>query len=268
MERTGDARSGHRLEPVPYTLNVFFLERHLDFQFSLDAARAVAGDKLGIRAVVDWDGKRLSGLPAGSIRARIQRPDAGLGTILHKTRVEAPTRPPAGEPRTALDLKLLSYKGDSLLGKIEPKDVATIVLAEQGNGVYAGTFDQTTTPGVYAYEVVLDWENERTGHVHREERLEQLVTVKADPAKSEVTTTRGPGTLVTIAVTPRDRFGNYLGPGYANLVTAILESPGKLRNAVPIDRDQTGTYVFEVADVPAGQTPTVRITVDGVELRR
>ena len=104
--------------------------------------------------------------------------------------------------------------------------------------------------------------------MHREERLEQLLTVKADPAKTEVTTTKGPGTLVTVAVTPRDRFGNYLGPGYANLVTAKLESPGKLRSAVPIDLDQTGTYVFEVADVPAGQTPSVKITVDGVELRR
>src|SRR5258708_3785672 len=183
-----------RLEPVPYTLNVFFLERHLDFQFSLDAARAVAGDKLGIRAVVDWDGKRLSGLPAGSIRARIQRPDAGLGTILHNTPLESTTRPPAGEPRTALDLKLLSYKGNSLLGKIEPKDVATIVLAEQGNGVYAGTFDQTTTPGAYAYEVLLDWENERTGHVHREERLGQRATEKGGPEGSADPPTRGTST--------------------------------------------------------------------------
>src|SRR5213078_5301634 len=60
-------------EPVPYTLNVFFLERHLDYQFSFDNIHAVTGDKLGIRALVAWDGKPLTGLPDGSIRVRIQR---------------------------------------------------------------------------------------------------------------------------------------------------------------------------------------------------
>ena len=114
---------------------------------------------------------------------------------------------------------------------------------------------------------MLDWDIERTGHVHREERVEQLVTVKADPGKSEVVTTRAPGGLVKIAVTPRDRFGNYLGPGYASVVKATVEGPGKLRSDVPVDRNQTGTYVFTVADVPAGQTPKFRIVVEGVELR-
>jgi hypothetical protein len=251
--------------PVPYTLNVFFLERQLDFQLTLDAARAVAGDKLGIRAVIDWDGKRLAGLPSGAIRVRIQRPSAGIGTILHDTRVE-PAKQGPGDPRSPLDLKLQSFKGGTLLDRIVPKDVATITLEEQAKGVYAGVFDQTSTPGQYAFEVVLDWDNERTGHVHREERVEQLVTVKADPSKTEITTSKGSGGVVLISVTPRDRFGNYLGPGYASVVKATLEGVGKLRSDVPIDQNQTGTYVFEVADVPAGQTPNVRIVVDGVEV--
>jgi hypothetical protein len=249
--------------PVPYTLNVFFLERQLDFQLSLDTPHAVAGDKLGIRAVVDWDGKRLAGLPPGSIRVRVQRPPEGLGTILHNTRVDLSTKPKPGDTKTPLEVKLQSLG----TGRVLPKDFATIELVEQKNGVYAGTFDQTSIPGAYAYEVVLDWDIERTGHVHREERVEQLVTVKADPAKSEVATTRAPGGLVKIVVTPRDRFGNYLGPGYASVVKATVEGPGKLRSDVPVDRNQTGTYVFTVADVPAGQTPAFKIAVDGVEVR-
>jgi von Willebrand factor type A domain len=252
-----------RVSPVPYTLNVFFLEKHLDFQLSLDTPHAVAGDKLGIRAVVDWDGKRLAGLPPGSIRVRVQRPAEGLGTILHNTRVDVSAKPKPGDTPTALEAKLQSLG----VGRVQPKDFATIVLEEQKAGVYAGTFDQTSIPGQYGYEVVLDWDIERTGHVHREERLEQLVTVKADPGKSEVTTTRDPGGLVQIAVTPRDRFGNYLGPGYASVVKATVAGPGKLRSDVPVDRNQTGTYVFTLADVPAEQTPKVGIVVDGVVLR-
>jgi hypothetical protein len=255
--------------PVPYTLNVFFLERRLDFQLSLDTIHAVTGDKLGIRAVVDWDGKRLADLPSGAIRVRLQGPSEGLGTILHETRTETsgPAAGPAsGEKPTPLERKLQSFKGRTLLDRIEPKDVASITLQEQAKGVYVGSFDKTSIPGAYAFEVVLDWDNERTGHVHREERVEQVVTVKPDPSKTEVTTSHGPGGLVRISVTPRDRFGNYLGPGYADVVKATLEGPGKLRSAVPADRYQTGTYVFDVADVPAGQTPSVKITVDGVEV--
>jgi hypothetical protein len=249
--------------PVPYTLNAFFLERHLDFQLSLQSIRAVAGDKSVIRAVVDWDGKRLGGLPAGAIRVRVQRPSAALGTILHDTRAAGAVNPP-GEPRTALDLKLRSFKGHTLLDRIQPKDVATIKLDEKEKGVYTGVFDTTSIPGVYEYEFVLDWENERTGHVHREERLEQLVTVKADPAKTEVAMIAGPKGSVKISVTPRDRYGNYLGPGYASVIKATLEGPGRLRSALPIDRDQTGTYVFDVGGLAPGQKPNVKITVDGV----
>ncbi len=252
--------------PVPYTLNVFFLERQLDFQLSLDTVRATAGDKLGIRAVVDWDKKRLGGLPAGAIRVRIQRPPEALGTILHDTRTEIATGPGAGEPKTPLERKLASFKGNTLLDRILAKDVATITLKEEAKGVYTGTFDQTSIPGDYGYEVVLDWDSERTGHVHREERLEQLVAVKADPGKSEIKISKGAGQSVLVSVTPRDRFGNYLGPGYESVVKATLLSTGKLRSSVPVDRHQTGTYVFDVVDVPAGKTPSVKITVDGVEV--
>ena len=70
-------------DPVPYTLNVMFLEKHLDYQFSLDNLHAVTGDPLGIRVLVDWDGKPLTGLPAGAIRVRVLRQPDGMGNILH-----------------------------------------------------------------------------------------------------------------------------------------------------------------------------------------
>jgi len=74
----------------------------------------------------------------------------------------------------------------------------------------------------------------------------------------------GSGT-VAVSVTPRDRFGNYLGPGYAS-IKAKLTGAGKLRSEVSTDRDQTGTYVFTVADVTPGETPYLTITVDGADV--
>jgi hypothetical protein len=254
-----------KLDPVPYTLTVFFLEKHLDYQFSFDNIHAVTGDKLGIRCLVAWDGKPLTGLPDGAIRVRIQRPPEGLGTILHSTRREVASGPittPTGDIQSPLDGKLASFKGQSLLERITPKDVVTIALKEEGKGVYSGSFDQTAIPGTYGFEALLDWDVRLTGHVHREERLEENVGVKADPAKTTVDIAQTQPGVWTVTVTPRDRFGNFLGPGYASVIKARLRSEVGSITEVPVDRNQTGEYVFGVRGVK--ETPAVIVSVDGV----
>jgi len=100
--------------------------------------------------------------------------------------------------------------------------------------------------------------------VRRVERLEQVVRVKTDPVTTDVKVTRVDTRTVTIAVTPRDKAGNFLGPGYAPLVQAKLRGDGRLTG--PIDRDQSGTYVFTAAGLPNNQAPDVAITVDGIEI--
>jgi hypothetical protein len=254
-----------RLDPVPYTLNVFFLEKHLDYQFSLDNIHAITGDKLGIRVLVAWDGQPLTNLPDGAIRVRIQRPTEGLGTILHDVRREVPsgtTTTPTGDIQSPLDEKLASFKGQSLLDLITPKDVATIALTEEGNGVYSGSFDQTAIPGTYGFEALLDWDVRLTGRIHREERLEENLGVKADPVKTTVTIVQTKPDLWTVTVTPRDRFGNYLGPGYGSVIHARLRGEIGSITEVPVDARQTGDYVFSVRGVMT--TPEVLVTVDGV----
>ncbi|HEV2720082.1 MAG TPA: vWA domain-containing protein [Thermoanaerobaculia bacterium] len=260
VKRTPD----QHLVPIAYTLNVFFLEKHLDYQFSLDNLHAVTGDPLGIRVLVAWDGRPLTGLPNGSIRVRVQRQLAGLGTVLHDTDRRVPTGTtvtPAGDIQTPLDAKLASFKGQSLLSQIALQDVVTIPLTEVGNGVYAATFDQSTVPGTYGFEALLDWDTRLTGRIHREERLEETLGVKADPVKTTVTTTQLQPGLWTVTVTPADRFGNFFGPGYARVIHARLRTEGGSISEVPVDARQTGDYVFTVK---SAFPPEVIVTVDGV----
>jgi hypothetical protein len=256
------------VKSVPYTLNALFLERHLDYRISVDPARARAGEPLTVRAVVAWDGKPLPGLPAGALRVRIQSPAESLGTILHGERVEdkssGTTTTPAGDKLTPYDRKLAVLTRRGLLKRITPADFATIELKDRGRGVYEGTFDQTSVAGTYGFETMLDWDERRTGHVRRVERIEQTVRVKADPASTEVKVTRLDTRTVAIAVTPRDKSGNFLGPGYSSIVKAKLSGEGRLSG--PVDRDQTGTYVFTAAGVPNNQSPDVAVTVDGVPI--
>jgi hypothetical protein len=254
--------------PIPYSVNALFLEKHLDYRLSFDPIRAATGDSIKVRAVVAWDGKPLTGLPAGALRVHVQRPGAALGNILHGTRVvdksTGTTTTPAGDKLTPYDRKIAGLSGD-ILKRTQKIDIATIELKEQGRGVYAGTFNETTIPGGYGFDAVLDWDDVRTGHTHRIERLEQLVKLKVDSGRTDVVTSHD-ARAFRVAVTPRDKSGNFLGPGYASVVKGKLNGAGKL--AGPADRNQTGTYVFTVTGVPAGTIPDLEISVDGVVLKK
>jgi hypothetical protein len=251
--------------PVPYALGAIVLERHLDYQLSFEPLRKSSGDAITIHAIINWDGKRLAGLPAGAIRVRVNGPTAALGNILHDSHVvdksTGTTTTRAGDKLTPYDRKIAALSRDLIKGT-QPKDLGTITLREESRGVYAATFDQTSVPGLYSFDAILDWDTERTGHTKRIEHLEQMVTVKADRDKSGVVVTRRDPRTVRVAVTPRDKNGNFLGPGFASIVNAKLNSPGNLSG--PIDREQTGTYVFTVAGVPAGTIPDLEISVGGV----
>jgi hypothetical protein len=254
-------------ETIPYSLNVFIAERHLDYQFTLSNLHAAAGDSLGIRVVVDWDGRPLTGLPDGAITVRIQAPPEGLGTILFQTKRPVASVTTAGDVISGVDAKIASFKGMSLLERITPRDVITIPLKEVGNGVYAATFSDTKIPGTYAFNAVLDWNNERNGHVHREERLEENLKVKADALRSAIDLTSPSAGTFIAKVTPRDAFGNYLGPGYAGRIHAIVRG-GRVRTEIPVDPDQIGAYSVTIAEVSKGTTPQVEWVVDGVVLGR
>jgi hypothetical protein len=254
-------------EAVPYVLNVMFLEKHLDYQFTLDNLHAVTGDSLGIKVLVDWDGKPLTGLPAGVIKVRVQRQSNGMGNILHASNVKVPsgnTVTPTGDIQTPFDYKIAAL-GQSLIDSTTPKDVAVIPLVDQGKGIYGATFSGTSIPGTYVFEAVLDWDIPLTAHVTREERLEEDVKPRADSAATAITLTGDASGVWTLTVTPRDRFGNYFGPGYAPLVQAVVRSGGRLRSTTPADQNQLGTYTFTIAGSP-GVTPVVDVTVDGVLL--
>ncbi|HXA20285.1 MAG TPA: vWA domain-containing protein [Thermoanaerobaculia bacterium] len=252
---------------VPYFLNVMFLEKDLDYQFTLDNLHAVTGDSLGIHVLVDWDGKPLPGLPAGAIKVRMQRQPDGMGNILHASHIKVPggnTITPTGDILTPLDYKIAAL-GQPLIDSTTPKDVAVITLTDQGRGFYGATFPDTAIPGTYVFEAMLDWDTPLTGHVVREERLEEDVKPRADSAATAVTLTGDASGVWTLTVTPRDRFGNYFGPGYAGLVQARVRSGGRLRSTTPADQDQLGTYTFTIAGSP-GVTPVVDVIVDGVLL--
>ena len=262
VKRARDAKT----VTLPYTLSVFYLEQYLDYQFSFDTVHTATGDSIRLRALMAYGGHPLTNLPPDAIRVRIQRPQDGLGNILRKIPV-SPKIPVSSDPQTAYQAKLdfAALSNPHIFDLIVPSDFVTVSMQEDGNGVYSTVFDNTAIPGAYAFNVTLDWNDDRTGQVHREERLEDTVKVRIDPVRSTVDTVRN-GTTATVTVTPRDSFGNYLGPGYASLVKVRVVGVEREIPPTPVDPDLTGTYTVTLRDVPLDAQ--ILVSVDGVLLGR
>jgi len=254
-------------EPVsiPYNLSAHMLEGRLSFQLAFQELERGTGDRLGVRADVSYDHKPLDGLPTGAIRVRIGRPGEGIGTILHNSVTNIPP-PGAGDVDSPYDRKVAQLAADAnLVTRLSPADVATITLAPQGNGVYAGSFDNATLPGSYQFTTALDWDDPRTSKIHRIEVLKRIVAVNADASSSQVRVSPisgSPGSFL-VTVTPRDRFNNYGGPNHA--VIATVRGAGTIAGP-PTDVNQTGDYVFRIDGVPAGTNPQVDFTFDGLPI--
>jgi hypothetical protein len=161
---------------TPYTLNVFFLERSLDYRLSVTPQRAVVGEPLQVRAEISYDGKPLTGLPAGAVRVRVLRPKTTLPAVLRRA-TGKPRRPMPGDPMSDQQTAV-SALTSSEIAMLQPSASESLTLREDKRGIYTATLPKTVVPGGHAFELVLEWTDPRTGRVHREERIEEWIAAR------------------------------------------------------------------------------------------
>ncbi|HEX8172342.1 MAG TPA: vWA domain-containing protein [Thermoanaerobaculia bacterium] len=161
---------------VPYTLSAFFLERNLDYRLSVEPAHARKGQPVRLRAELSFDGKPLVNLPSGAVRVRVLRPTATLAAVLRDAK-PLKRRKFARDPQTELQRKIAALP-ESAIKQLLPTERETVTLREEKHGVYVATVANTPIEGSYAFELVLDFDHPSAGHIHREERVEAVVTEK------------------------------------------------------------------------------------------
>ncbi|HEX6096511.1 MAG TPA: outer membrane beta-barrel protein [Thermoanaerobaculia bacterium] len=244
--------------PVPYNLSAYMLEGRLKFHLTVDQMEPGTGDPIGVRAQVAFNSEPLEKLPDGAIRVRIRRPGESFGTILHDTVIDIPQRT-GSDATTPYDRKVQAMERE--IDRITPRDADTITLTPIGDGIYTGSFTGNTVAGRYHFDTTLDWDVPETGRIRRIERTERVVKVNADPEGTRISSTRNDDGTVTVTVTPRDRFGNYAGPGYGHRI-GIASANGRIAGP-PSDPNQTGDYVFTVVDVPKEEEPKIDFTYEG-----
>lgn len=273
-EWTATVRGRGLNTPASYDLSAYSVDARLSYELHANPQRVGTGDALLLAVEIGHDGQPLRNIPGG-VRLRLARPEEGLGNILHSTTVrpDSPSGPDAPSP---YNTKVLTLAADGdLLTLVEPQPRGTeIVLRDDGtggdesanDGVYTATISDTRTPGRYRFDVVLEWNDPRTGMIHRIESIEREVHVIPHPQNTlvQVSDPARDGSM-TVSITPRDRFGNFMGPGYDDRVSVVV-SGGTITDAVA-DPAVTGVYQVRVGNVPPGTIPTVTIDVDGIIVR-
>src|SRR5205085_9001891 len=121
------------------------------------------------------------------------------------------------------------------------------------DALYSARFADTSRPGLYRFKVTMDWDDPRTGRIHRSEIIERIVKVNSDPGASQVTARNQGGGAYLINVTPKDKFNNFFGPSAVNPISVTLTGGGTVASIT--DPRQTGDYVVRIENVPAGSDP-------------
>lgn len=256
-----------QLPEVPYYLGIYTYEGKLDFEGALPSESTRTGDPVTVRTELAFDRQPVTNAE-GRIKLRIARPGESIGNLLHDLSVDPAvlgTELPGSDTTNRYQRKL-NELGPTILPRVEPALLpGEIVLLHEGNGLYSATFTDTSEAGQYKFLLTYDFDApDGSGRIRRIEQLERDVKVKADPAATIIDAEQIDGGLWSVIVTPKDRFGNYLGPGYPSRVKVVLNGPGTI-SAIQ-DVNETGDYRVTINGVPPGLSPDVTVTVDGVTI--
>jgi len=253
-----DVLNSFHTSPLPYHVSVYANERNLDFNLRFQEANHGTGEPLTLVAQVSLDGKPMTGLTGLKIVREL--PAGAMGTILHD-RKGTGSSDGGTDPQSAYDAKLDSALRDpDVLGKAGTIPGDSVTMTEVGGGKYSFLESNTSVPGTYRFHVSLD-ATAPTGSIHRLETIEAIVDVVPTPQ-----VTSGVGTTVAVndlgggsysfQVIPRDKFGNYAGPGKN---VRLISDSGRASGAA--DQAVTGEYTIGLAG--ATGDPLIAVAVDG-----
>ena len=225
------------------------------------------GDPMDLVMRLRANDKPLTG---ATVRATVLVPGQSVGTLLATTPMRDDGKSGYTEPgltttQRRIEALLLDKTARAALRPVAHR----VILTHRGDGVYRASFPGLTVPGVY--RVVFEAEGERTavGTLRRTETISTLVRFGPADAKASalgVQTVAGTPTHSerVIRVRPRDRRGNYLGPGEAREIRVTLSEGTVAKEVIDIG---DGGYAVPILTLAKGD-PTVTVTVAGSPLYR
>lgn len=258
--------------PAPLPEERFFITTTVDggpYMKPLDPSRRYyTGDVFNPQIVLRYPaGYKV----AGTVHVDIERPTDGTGNVLTGTGLRPPVVVGGDQydARSTTLMQLEQEAGGTLIGTA----VDTFELFDDGDidgdaalepdGIYGHPLtDLLRHEGNYSFHARASYGDECIGT--RETFWSTYVSVGIDPDNTIVVTTPigdGPGgcVLIRTTITPRDRYGNYLGPGRGDAFE-VTGQPGSTITGSATDLGN-GSYQFELCwDPDAPLQPGVVVT--------
>jgi hypothetical protein len=236
---------------IPYHVSVYGIESDLDFRVAFNAARHGTGDPIQLDFQVSLDGVGVKNIAAG-IKVHFQRPGDGVGNQLHNSSVVGTGSGSGADQLSPYEQKLAALANDpdfqrAVAAQADPNALA---VTDKGGGNYAAILPGTgtTIPGKYHFDMVLEFTNPGNSQtIRRIKVLDAAVEVIPAPDQSAITVT-GAAPTFDISIVPRDRFGNFKGPGYGGVVNVAVSGGGHVAGG-PADGQQQGVYIVHLVVV-------------------
>jgi von Willebrand factor type A domain len=275
--------AGQAPPATPYHLSFYAVEGRLAYSLNLGGTVRRAGDPLRLEVEIVQDGVPLPNMDK-KIIAHPLLPPGALGNVLHDQIVPGSVltsdppgfngeSPSANNNRYQRKLHHL-LETTNLFSQITPQQAPQpLVFRDDGgggdvrasDGIYTARLTSTATPGQYAFNVAIEFDDPTMGKIRRKEKLETELFILADPDNTTMTVAGDPaGTTRTLTVEPRSQSGFFLGPGFADVIHINLAGGGTVSSVV--DPQETGRYVYTISGVTPNTDPDITVTVDGEEI--
>lgn len=270
---TGTGQIGQE-QKVRYSISVF-AEGGAQLDVSLSRLSSLTGDTVLLKAQLTRSGVLLTG---ANIDVYGDVPIAGFGNVMHESAVSLKDLKKDiatnADPVSLIDQKLQILR-DFVGGEVLLREESVFQLYDDGlhsdgqanDGVYANSFVDTKIQGSYNFRFVASDIPAGAGLTTTREWTKSLYAeVSIDPDHSDISIKRigatADGIRYYASVVPRDRFGNYLGPGHD--VVAAIVVPGaerKVRLADNINAIYDKEIFLTLDEIK--KNAVVRIYVDG-----
>lgn len=131
-----------------------------------------------------------------------------------------------------------------------------------GDGVYTARFTDTEEPGTYRFQVTAEGTTPDGHGFSLSRSLTRYVAVRVEAAQGVTVEAAEPISDAVrewvLRFRPQDRFGRYLGPGYADRIQVDVSGGTQVE---PVEDQQNGFYTVHVRQLERDRAPVVKVRI-------
>lgn len=256
---------------VPYEFVLMAEDASFSSRVGFRDVQHFTGDDLFLEVRLLANGKPLTGIDG--LRVTPSTPAEGLGNLMHeRSEFQKPNLPKdqISDPYSRKLYGLFQNPEFRKLIRPQPQD-SSLRPSDDGesngdrkpnDGIYTIRIPDVQIPGEYNFDVVLKQKKTGIGPLQHTADVNTIVEVKPtlSASKKEVSAMEGGSRL---RITPLDKYGNYLGPGYGRTFS-IRSAEGEPLDMEVRNENVNGTYEVLLPNVSPDSDRPLQISVGSV----